>query len=998
MDLFQIIPAPCLILDIDAPRFTILDVNDSYLSATNTKRKALIGNELFKVFPDRSDDPNDDGVVSLTKSLNWVIKSGKQHQMGVQKYDIPEAKSAKFISKYWQPINTPILDNNGALIAIIHKVIDVTDVVKKNNYINLMLENTDEGFLLIDLDLNLIGFNTKFESDFKEAFGIQIEIGKSILEYAQESRKEKVKQIYQQVFKGETISNILPATYSDGTQRIFELHYKPARDFRQEINGAFVSITEITEHLKIEQERKNVLFNLQERNKEILCLYKINNLQNKELDVNQLLSDAVNLIPSGFVDENRTHSRITYNKQLFKSNKFKSSKKSMNVTRSGDTSGEIKIEVFFDDVDLKPSPFTFLEEEKSLLESIAENLTLKLDHIISQRIIDQQNHQLQNILNSSLDVICTIDKSGKFASIGNACKELWGYNSEELIGTPFMDLVHPEDHGLTQKVSDEIMRGISKTNFENRYIRKDGTVIPIVWSAKWDFNDELMYCVARDATEKQAVEKAIADEKERYELVAKSTYDAIWDWDTQNETVLWGDGFERVFGHNISTSQEDDNSWTKRIHPDDVERVTKKIYSYVGGTEEFWNDDYRFIKADGSYARVNDNGIIVRNESGKAIRMVGAMRDVTERVELEQLLEKMYRLAKIGVWELDIEKSNLIWSDVTKEIHEVEPDFKPDLENAIEFYKKGEFRESIFKFVTNLIEKNEAFNEEFIIVTQKGKEKWVRVIGEAEFIGGKCKKILGSTQDIHESKLTAEKIKELNRELQDQAQKLTRSNEELEQFAYIASHDLQEPLRMVTSFLSQLEKRYNDFLDEKGKQYIYFAVDGAKRMREIILDLLEYSRIGRSDTDKVNTDLNEVVESTIKLLSATMQEKKAVVNVQSLPTLSVYPVAIQQVFQNLISNALKYQREGVPPEIYIHVNKKDDNWEFGISDNGIGISSEYFERVFVIFQRLHTKTEYSGTGMGLTICKKVIEQHGGKIWVKNNKNNGSTFYFTLPDN
>src|SRR5690606_24751620 len=139
-----------------------------------------------------------------------------------------------------------------------------------------------------------------------------------------------------------------------------------------------------------------------------------------------------------------------------------------------------------------------------------ENLSLKLDHIASQQVIDYQNHQLQNILNSSLDVICTIDEEGKFVGIGRSCLELWGYEADELVGVPFMNLVHPDDHEMTQSVADEIMQGNSKTNFENRYIRKDGSIIPIVWSAKWDFNDKLMYCVARDATEKQAVEKAIA--------------------------------------------------------------------------------------------------------------------------------------------------------------------------------------------------------------------------------------------------------------------------------------------------------------------------------------------------------------------------------------------------------------------------------------------------------------------------------------------------------
>jgi light-regulated signal transduction histidine kinase (bacteriophytochrome) len=241
-----------------------------------------------------------------------------------------------------------------------------------------------------------------------------------------------------------------------------------------------------------------------------------------------------------------------------------------------------------------------------------------------------------------------------------------------------------------------------------------------------------------------------------------------------------------------------------------------------------------------------------------------------------------------------------------------------------------------------------------------------------------------------------EKLKDLNKELEKHVQQLLVSNAELEQFAYIASHDLQEPLRMVTSFLTQIERKYSNIIDEKGKKYIYFAVDGAKRMRQIILDLLEFSRIGKAE-DKVETvDLNELMNETLTLYSQKIKEKNAAISFQHLPAIKASRSSMRQVFQNLVSNCLKYSNNtGLTPEIKITAVTVGQDWQFAVSDNGIGIDPTYFDKIFIIFQRLHNKDEYSGTGIGLAVTKKIIENLGGKIWVESEEGKGSTFYFTI---
>lgn len=238
-------------------------------------------------------------------------------------------------------------------------------------------------------------------------------------------------------------------------------------------------------------------------------------------------------------------------------------------------------------------------------------------------------------------------------------------------------------------------------------------------------------------------------------------------------------------------------------------------------------------------------------------------------------------------------------------------------------------------------------------------------------------------------------LEKLNVELEARAKELTKVNKELEYFAYIISHDLQEPLRMITSFLTQLEKKYNDILDEKGKKYIFFAVDGAKRMKNIILDILEFSRVGKYTDKKESVDLNEVIQEVEAFYKIEYPNGK--LNYQNLPVINSYRSPVIQIFQNLISNAYKYSKENVAPEINIKVVNETENYiTFSVQDNGIGIENEYLEKIFVLFQRLHKRDSDKGSGMGLAIVKKIIENLNGTIWVESKINVGSTFYFSLP--
>jgi len=310
---------------------------------------------------------------------------------------------------------------------------------------------------------------------------------------------------------------------------------------------------------------------------------------------------------------------------------------------------------------------------------------------------------------------------------------------------------------------------------------------------------------------------------------------------------------------------------------------------------------------------------------------------------------------------------------------ETSPLFQPDGRSSEEKSKE---------LMMNLMEgDNPVF--EWLIVDANGKE----IICEVRLTllsNNNGSQHLASFIDITERKNAGKKIEQQNKEL-------AISNIELEQFAYVASHDLQEPLRMVTSFMNLLEKRMGGQLDDTNKKYIHFAADGAMRMRILIQDLLLYSRVGTNKESFTVTNLNEVMQYVNHLLEEDIKKNQAVITVKPLPVISANKTLISQLFVNLITNALKYHGDK-HSEIEVGHAEEPDNWIFYVKDNGIGIDPKFFDKIFIIFKRLHNKDEYSGTGIGLAICKKIVEIHKGKIWVESKPAKGSTFYFSIPKN
>jgi PAS domain S-box-containing protein len=266
--------------------------------------------------------------------------------------------------------------------------------------------------------------------------------------------------------------------------------------------------------------------------------------------------------------------------------------------------------------------------------------------------------------------------------------------------------------------------------------------------------------------------------------------------------------------------------------------------------------------------------------------------------------------------------------------------------------------------------------------------------------------VIGVSMDVTERKLAEEELKNHRKHLEEMdkvrteklavaIRDLERSNKELEQFAYVASHDLQEPLRMVSSYTQLLAQRYEGQLDDKAKKYIDYAVDGAVRMQRLINDLLTYSRVGTRGKPLEPIDSHSVLGEALLNLQSAVEESRAMVTNDDLPTVRADASQLIQISQNLIANAIKF-RGASPPRIHVSARDQGREWLFSISDNGIGIDPQYKDKLFMIFQHLHTKQEYPGTGIGLALCKRIVERHGGKIWFESEPGNGSTFFFSIP--
>lgn len=371
-------------------------------------------------------------------------------------------------------------------------------------------------------------------------------------------------------------------------------------------------------------------------------------------------------------------------------------------------------------------------------------------------------------------------------------------------------------------------------------------------------------------------------------------------------------------------------------------------------------------------------------------RLLVVSQDITERQIAEEALRKSEELNELvirglsaGVWDWDIENKKIYLSEKFRDIlgwHK--RGMAISFEEFIDSLHEDD-REKCAEFINSHLTQKFPHDLECRILNGAGDYIWVHICGQANWDdAGKARRMVGSLADISERKQAEEE--------------LLRSNLELERFAYIASHDLQEPVRMIRNFSKLLTDEYGGILSGEAIEYLMFINRGAKNIQEMVEDLLEYSLAGQTNSVIERVELDTVIKNVMEVLRPTINESGAQVTYDPLPVVAGNPVNFLRLFQNIIGNGLKYRRADVAPEIHIMAEDLGDTWLFSISDNGIGIKEEYLERIFIIFKRLHNKSEYQGTGIGLAICKKIVDGLGGRIWAESQYGEGTDFYFTIP--
>ncbi len=594
--------------------------------------------------------------------------------------------------------------------------------------------------------------------------------------------------------------------------------------------------------------------------------------------------------------------------------------------------------------------------------------------------------------------VAHIGTDRRFRRVNRRLCEILGYPEPELLRLTGKDISHPEDADVINSERPRLYAGeIEAVRLEKRYVRKDRSVVWVSFTMVLERDaagaPQYEIAVYDDITARKNAEARLREEEERFRRTFELAGSGLAQVSLDGRFLRVNPRVCEIMGY---SEKELTGLSVKDIsHPEDRDAADGPRAQVIRGEIDSARLEKRYLRKDGKVVWVNVVIALEHDPAGRPLYAISVLDDITGRKQTEAALRESearfrstFELAASGIAHVGLDgrfmrvnrqlcgilryrEDELIGRSVKDISH---PDDR-DLTDAHRAAVRAGDRASM-RFEKRYLRKD-------------GSIVWVS-LGVALVRGpdGAPLYEIAMFDDITERKQAEAALQEAHEELK-------RSNSELEQFAYVASHDLQEPLRMVSSYTQLLGRRYGDKFDADAREFMAYIVDAAARMKQLIEDLLAYSRVGTKGKDFKPVALDKPLARAMGNLKAAIDESGAQVTHDPLPTLPADEAQLAQLFQNLMGNALKF-RSASPPRIHIGVSEKSHFFELQVRDNGIGIEPQYFERIFMVFQRLHDKGEYPGTGIGLAICKKVVERHGGQMRVESKPGEGSAFIFTLP--
>jgi len=574
-------------------------------------------------------------------------------------------------------------------------------------------------------------------------------------------------------------------------------------------------------------------------------------------------------------------------------------------------------------------------------------------------------------------------------------QRIYGVKDSKLHLDDIIKLVHPDDVSRVQRELNKSIKTFRAYDLEHRINRSNGEIRYIHARGRVLLDDEgksaKMYGVAEDITERKHAEEQI----KRLADIVDSSDDAIIGEDLNGIILSWNKGAEKIYGY---SAREMVGKPIFNLAPDSEREKTSKLLEEVKSGRKVAHYEAQRTKKDGTKIDILVTLSPIKNFDGEIMGISAIVRDITEGkkaeralIESEERLNATIKSSPDSIISSDLNLDIISCNQASMDMYGASSEELIGL-NALELIDPKD-RPTLIEAAKIALSEERSVTLELNSVTLDGKKVFpVEISGNSiRDAEGKPTGFVAITKDITERKSAEKERETLIGELE-------RSNQELQQFAYIASHDLQEPLRTISSFTQLLARRYKGQIDKDADEFIDFIVDGTNRMQAMIKDLLKYSRVQTRGEEFKPTDVQNALDQALFNLKVTIDENNAEITHDKLPIITADEKQLIQLFQNLIGNAIKFKKPDEPPKIHILSKKDEENKEYilGVSDNGIGMDQQYAGRIFELFQRLHTRDEYKGTGIGLAVAKKIVERHSGRIWVESELGAGSTFYFTIP--